>query len=402
LPEQRWLNGKVVDSLTMQPVGGVGIYYHSAEGDSSSSAMAHVDGAFRIPVLAGKGTLRLQPPLYGFYFPTSGLAKSAPTEIDIPAAGDVEPVTLSAMRGLVIRGIVRDAQKTAVAGVEVQAVNTDQPYHSMIVRTDVDGRFQLTGFSPRVEVLVTVLNEAGAATSQVPAEMKQSADRVVSLDLDLKAGVTLVGSAEKDGKPASHVRLKVTKSIGSEQIRQWHFGHVVTDDEGRYRVPGFTEGDHFSLTFDLGSDFDAVDWEYDGGQENVVGAGPEIKLPPAKLIGYQQVLRGVVVDPNGKPVAGAAVSAQLMSGDGLRSRQNGSQPWIATDADGSFELSQLPSQPLQLMAYMEPRGLKDRRILFPTTAQPKLNQTDIRIVLDPELVKEIEDLDPVAKDPGKK
>jgi hypothetical protein len=117
----------------------------------------------------------------------------------------------------------------------------------------------------------------------------------------------------------------------------------------------------------------------------------EVKLPDVRLMTRGQTLRGVVVDPQGQPVAGVTVSARLGNGQGLSRPQTGPPPWTETDGRGRFELRQLPDQPLELMIYR--RGAGGTRIRYPVVVRPAVNAQDVRAVFDPTLGSEIEDLD---------
>jgi len=120
-------------------------------------------------------------------------------------------------------------------------------------------------------------------------------------------------------------------------------------------------------------------------------------LPDVHLVTRNQSLRGVVVDPQGKPVAGATVSCSLArTGDSLSRPPMGPVPWTKTDEEGRFELTMLPDEPIRLMVYIaNPKG---GVIRYASHADPKMNQQDIEILFDPDLSRDrVEDLD--AKTP---
>lgn len=115
-------------------------------------------------------------------------------------------------------------------------------------------------------------------------------------------------------------------------------------------------------------------------------ADNEFVLPDMRLRRLTQTLAGVVVDPDGDPVVGARVRAILKTG-GFRPRVVALQLWADTDKHGRFCLTQLPDQPLELMAYVQPNG-PNRRIGFRARLKCELNQRDIRMTLDPSLLDE--------------
>ncbi len=123
--------------------------------------------------------------------------------------------------------------------------------------------------------------------------------------------------------------------------------------------------------------------------------GATIEFPDAILLSSGQELSGVVVDPDGKPVLGITVSASLASGGRLSSprprERDSASPWTETDEKGHFHLTNLPDEPISLMACR--RNPVGGRVHYPSSLLVELNATDIRIVLDPKLGSDIEDLD---------
>ena len=113
----------------------------------------------------------------------------------------------------------------------------------------------------------------------------------------------------------------------------------------------------------------------------------EVTLPDVKLLKLTQSIAGVVVDPDGNPVEGATITAQLRKGSGLgRLTKSGPPPWTESDHEGKFQLKELPDTPLSIMAYFSnPKG---GRIRSPSTLKVDMNQKDIRIELDPALRKQ--------------
>jgi hypothetical protein len=93
---------------------------------------------------------------------------------------------------------------------------------------------------------------------------------------------------------------------------------------------------------------------------------------------------GVVVDPDGNPVEGVSVRTQITSGRAILIAFS-QQP---TGKDGRFTIRGLPNVPLTLMAHIEPLpDAKDRKVHFPAHVEAQPGQTDVRIVLDPKLVR---------------
>lgn len=397
LPKPRWQTGRVVDAAG-NGVSGVYVRYlikgsSDAVKSRHSLAVSHDDGNFRIPVIPGKGTLQIADPVYRFFTPAQEDAAKLAVSVDVGEIGELAPVTLRIHRGLVLEGVVRDADQKPVAGVKVPAQSADPYAYPMTVTTDAKGGFRFTGYSPRAPVDITVADKAGYAVAQLPADAAHdlTTEKLVTHDLTLKPGVTLVGRIMQQEKPQSGVRIRVMHSR-SIDINRFHSTEEATSDaNGEFRLYGFAEGDRYYLELDAGEEHSVVGWRHQAPYISSVGKGPEIRLPDAELITVRQRLRGIVVDPQGAPLAGITVTAKLESGEFLSKRNGHPAPWAETDENGLFDLTHLPDVPLQLMAHK--RNPAGGRIRFPSIVSTKLNQDNIRIVVDPELDQETESLD---------
>jgi hypothetical protein len=60
--------------------------------------------------------------------------------------------------------------------------------------------------------------------------------------------------------------------------------------------------------------------------------------------------------------------------------------WDETDQGGRFGLRNLPDKPIKLMVFIH-RSASGGRIHYPAETRTRLNQLDIRIVLDPTLAR---------------
>jgi protocatechuate 3,4-dioxygenase beta subunit len=161
-----------------------------------------------------------------------------------------------------------------------------------------------------------------------------------------------------------------------------------TDEEGRYRLPGLLPGDKYQVR--INSPFPAISpgWKH---QSPYVVALPddakdEFELDAMKLVRMDQKLSGQVIDPDGNPVAGATVSANMADGRRLSRFEDYPPPWDKSDENGRFQITHLPIESIRLMAYLPPK--RGNTIEFPAHVTPELNEEDIRIILDPSLLEE--------------
>lgn len=405
LPEPRWITGRVADADTGAGLAGayVGFWREpqpGGQGGASAIAVSTADGSFRLPAATGTVKLWVGRSLHG-YLTSAAFQQldpsqpSAVTTVEIPETGDIEPVSLSVARGLVVRGIVRDKEGNPLAGVAVHGQNIDRPFKRANATTDAEGRFELAALSPHAKTIVTVAGEAGAFFQRIDGEPTHpwNKTRVVELPVTLNAGVSLFGRVTFGGKPRAGVRMVLMRTFADEKNRYYPGGETVTDQEGRYRVAGLLPGDQYMFEIRDPDGMVAAGWTHQSPYGHTVAEGKaEIELPEAQLVSCRQRLQGVVVNPMGMPVAGITVSASLAEGRGSLSRMGDAPPpWTVTDEQGRFALSQLPDEPIELMAYRaNPMG---GPILYPARVRPQPNQQDIRIIFDPKLTQEVEDLD---------
>ena len=218
--------------------------------------------------------------------------------------------------------------------------------------------------------------------------------------LEKPGTVTLVGRVLKAGKPRPGVTMSLFRSPAVTPNRHGSkpFAEVKTDDLGRYAVPGLAAGDGYFFKVHPGDTSDDSGWSHQFPylQKLRPATTGFVRLPDIRLIDRDQSLSGIVIDPKGNPVSGVTVSAKIADSYIHVSRpEDGPPPWMETDAEGRFDLRQLPNLPIELMAYV--RRPEGGTILHPAIARPKRNQSDIRILFDPALTKKPESLTTTAE-----
>jgi hypothetical protein len=408
LPAHGWVTGRVVDADTGKGIVGVYVSYGrrvDAAGDetpASSIGVSGADGSFRLPAVVGRGSVNVIRSVYGYvvpYFATLGAREQnlSGVPVEVPATGDAAPVTVSLGRGLVVRGTVIGADGKPAAGAVVNAEN-EEPRLSRRVSAiaDAQGHFALGGLYPTAKASLTVSAAGGATRLTLEATPDHPLDRTLRKDLDvrLKPAIALTGRVLFNGQPRAGVVMRLHRGTeqGGGRLRMSTVGESTTDVEGRYRIDGLEPGDRYAFEVVDKEGLVDPDWRHQSPYVQTVRAqAGEVSLPDVNLATRGQALRGVVVDPQGKPVAGVNVSASLVGGRSLSRPRSGPPPWATTDAEGRFDLRQLPDQPIELMVYKPGPG--GTRIRYPAHARPALNDRAIRIVFDPSLGEEIEDLD---------
>ena len=319
LPATSWLSGSVVDAETGDVVPGAYLGYASNPPGIiprfSSSAVSGTDGKFRIPVVPGFGSLGFKPQMHGYYLPSFQERRNGvdtTTTVEVPESGELPSITMQLTKGMVISGTVRGADGKPAAGVKVRG---QLPARSAYAQTDGNGHYEISGLSPLTDAQLTFSSATAGAIETVAGDPKYQIDKIrrVALDVDLKTGISLTGRVLKDKQPQAGVKLSLHRSRKEDGNRVQLFAEAVTDADGRFAVGGLAEGDQYYF------EIHAADGSYDPKWQHQMpylasvpaGVNREIKLPEVNLIGANQTLRGIVVDPAGKPVVGVQVGLRI-------------------------------------------------------------------------------------------
>jgi RNA polymerase sigma factor (sigma-70 family) len=356
LPHGVAVSGRVTDGAG-GPVAGARLRYeHAADAEGVPTlfgleATTDAQGGFRLAVPAGRGSIVLVGVPAG-YPALQGRAIGSP-----PAAGFSKPV--EGRSGDVVEGLtfvldrggrttVRavDPDGRPIEGAEVRRyglVPQDAPPN----RTDAEGRAEVAGLLPEATYTVDIVHPA----RKLGRRLEVGPDEVAAADRPIEVALEKLGSVEgrvldEGGEPLGGPVLWLRSNVKApEQLGVPLESANKVGDDGSFRFDGLVPGGSYYVDVAVEGHAGAY------SEEVVVEPGAVKRLTPFRLPAADRELKGVVVDPRGKPVAGATVGLD-QSG---RTQLNPSGRWFMdTDAEGRFHLTNLPRGPLKLMAYRSP------------------------------------------------
>src|SRR5438105_3703668 len=275
-------------------------------------------------------------------------------------------IVMALEKGTSIGGIVKDEQGNPVRGASVSLMFPGDPTATRggmymtegPLKTDEEGKWRcdavpadLTNLSMKLGHPDFVTDESYGATPR-PADAELRAMTAVWL---MKRGLALSGTvSDMQGKPIAGASVaQGTDRFGSNQPK------VKTDGEGKFTFRNSRPGP-VVLTVTAKT--------FAPELKNVTvaqGVPPvEIKLSPGNVV------KGKVVDRNGKPVGGAFVAADTWRG-------NRSLEWrVNTKGDGTFVWKEAP--PDDVLIHIGKQGFQSKRDLHVTPSD-----TEILVTLQP-------------------
>ena len=363
------VHGRVTAAGGDDPVAGAEVTLMSASGRGFTPltgllrATTDADGAYRIPYVAAGRYVAL-PSREGWFLPELdparnptavpyGTPQAAPATLTVVMAnedGDVER-NLQLARGLSVQGRVADGGGRPVEGAEIHAKGyglaqvawqwglqgrSPEP----LGRSGPDGTFALVGLPPH-NAWVLYAKKEGLVGTYAPSFVLGPDTPAPTLVLTMRAGAVLRGRAE--GLAPEDLASASLNYWGTDgELAHKNYGHKLAED-GTFEIRGVPPGD-WSLSVYAGGR-SGLQLEIKGLQAGEVRAGLVLTLPSGGDV------RGILVDPVGKPLAQQPVMLQSATGAGGWTQTQ-------TDADGAFHFAGVAEGSVQLCVFGDGRVVK--------------------------------------------
>lgn len=336
-------------------------------------AVANLTRPERMPTVAGSARFDALPP--GAYTVTTDRFTSAACVVE---AGRVTRVELDATRGFRVEGRVVEPDGTAVAGAVIAISRFGQWEQGFDVATsDARGAFAVDGIAIGVHIGAS---KRGFAPSALHFVFGGNGEGRTDVVLRLRvAGGALAGSvADAGGSPIAGARIVVdadgaryeTTSAGAPQMDRFErFAWSAAD--GAFDVQDLCAGEHDITVRAPG---------FAPFTTTVATSAAETTRVDARLT-PGAIVRGVVRDTQGDPVAGVVVSAAPSGGFSESSSS-------ASGSDGSFLLDSLPSGMLTLFADDARKG---RARVSHEAVVGVESVVDLRLAFGPSVAGRVED-----------
>jgi hypothetical protein len=272
---------------------------------------------------------------------------------------------------------------TAIAGARVMLMPAGRPSGPIGVppqtTTDQDGRFVFDGLAPgnyRLDVQKTGFAPlSGPGTP--PRLIQVAAGQIVDgVSLQLQRGGVIAGKVfDPSGEPLTDARIMAMRRMGTPTGAAPRFipapmqGPQQTNDLGEFRVSGLAPGEYYvaaipggALAFGgpatapassgnaptaLTTTFYPGTTDPASGQSIAVTPGAEVNIVITMQSAPAFRVSGLVVDPDGTPVARAMV---MMMGDPRSGLVMGPIGTAQTQEDGRFVIGNIPSGSYRLTA----------------------------------------------------
>lgn len=319
------IEGVVLDDRSKQPVGGATV---SARRDSASIMLA--EGGARTVTAGPDGRFRiagLRPGAYELAAKAEARRTRTPTQVGLGVAEQVTDVQLLVGRAPIVRGTVVDEDAKPIAGARIV---TFEDIGSDEVKSDDKGAFALEGLDVGGHMLLALVDtHVPTPTNVIVAD--KDVDGVV---LRMKKAGKLVGHVEPR-QPGCEIGIEADADrpmMPTEMIAR-RGSTRVSDAQGNFELAPITPSKLAITARCASGDYGKTEVAWTPSTKDVVVA-----------VTAGASISGKLVDGGGKPIAGATVAANALTGTVRTTIVNGmvtSGIQGITSATGAYELAGL-------------------------------------------------------------
>ena len=305
------IRGKVITADTAEPIVGIQVGVHGPAHPQSSnmvaSGLTNADGEYSVRVAPGLQQVSIRGILPEAYRESGQNSRDIKVDDGETARLDFR---LTRREGEKVNGVVIGVDGKPASGVTVTA-RSERPAFASWARTDEQGRFHFDAVPVNSQIGV----KFGDAHTAEPAVV-QKGQGEVHLQLAPRAKVSLKGLVTDDkGVPVPNARILLAVWEGSSGRGG---DPLICDANGMYELKNLYLDTRYTLSAQAdGFGEKQSELPLEANQKEV----PTLVLPRANA-----TTTGVVVDEDGKPVAG--VSVEMISGTLVKT--------AVTDAQGRF------------------------------------------------------------------
>jgi len=389
LPRGVVVTGRVIEEGTDRGVAGACLGYEPPpDGDGiptmyGISTTTDDDGMFRIVVPRGKGKLKIGelPPGYArenlrHRFPGKSSHDLRFTlELNGQPGQTIEAIEFRVTRGIVVHGQVVDPDGKPVARARIKPVVIFSHQLPDVV-SDPEGRFTLSGQEPvdGLEFEIEVRHPERGLGARVTVPIPENPKTPATMKITLQPTASVSGRVlDEEDEPIAGATVHLyspSRGTGPSGFASPVGNPITVEADGSFTLDGLLPDAPYYFYAS------AEGYGKSQGRRFEAKSGQEHREPDHVLPITDQSLAGTVVDPDGTPLAGIAVSVDLKN----RSITPAGKWFQDTDAVGRFRLTGLPRGNLQLMAYRRPQG-PDQVIRGQVYVRAEAGQQDVTITL---------------------
>jgi len=353
------VQGMLTDAETGQPIVGARVFASGPSRPSTFGARAHTDDSGSYTLRLAPGDYQVHALVQGAWLPWEELQPRR-REVTLSEGQTLAGVDFALVKTPrpVVRGRVLDPDGEPAAGVRLGILGDLilEPEAGLLrYETDADGRFEVTLNSPDTSWMFVLAADAERDLLGV-ARMKEAAEEI---EVELQPGAYLEGTVVD---PAGNVVPDCFVGVGTSRFDT--LAYATTNDDGSYVVGPLPAGVGLTACA-VGTEGRWVREDAREYSESIrLEPGEHRVLPPLRLNLERRSLRGVVIDPEMRPVRNATV--HVSAGGGV----------TATDAEGAFEVTGLaprgevwvvaihPTEDLFLAAKVDPDEIEQLELIL--------------------------------------